>query len=409
MNKSSKKVTFLLSLSAAFEYYDFVIYALMANYLGVLFFPSDDLFVAKLKAFSVFALGYIVRPLGALIFGMIGDLKGRKKIFVQNNIILSFATVIISILPNYQQAGIIATISLVVLRIIQSLAFSAELPGAMSLIKDIDNDKSSSFGFVISGAALGSVLASLVLFLLEANFSQQEIFDYAWRFPFILGFVLYLVGFFIRKNLPDIKEERAESKVGIVSDILQNYKNVISFVLIVSIPAYLIIMNLFFPAYLSKFYEYKPKDIYYAITCSMVWSIVISPVFSYIISYAKNKITVVRVVLFIVPIIGMVINFLFLRQGLQGLLIGLFLYQSIISILMILIFPLMAEFFPGKAKFTMIAVCYNVAYMFMSFSPSLISKLSEKLESPISLWLGLLALSFISLSNLANFESNQEK
>jgi len=89
MNKVIKNPTLLLTLSAAFEYYDFIIYGLMSSYLGVLFFPSDDLFVGQLKAFSVFALGYIARPLGGMIFGILGDLGSRGAIFIRSNIILN--------------------------------------------------------------------------------------------------------------------------------------------------------------------------------------------------------------------------------------------------------------------------------------------------------------------------------
>ena len=118
--KPVKNPSFLLMLSAAFEYYDFVIYGLMATYLGPLFFPDDDALVSQLKAFSVFALGYVARPLGGMIFGILGDLTNRKAVFIRSNFILALATITISFLPNYSQIGITATIGLILLRIIQS-------------------------------------------------------------------------------------------------------------------------------------------------------------------------------------------------------------------------------------------------------------------------------------------------
>ena len=404
MNKQDRKTTLLLMLSAAFEYYDFIIYGLMANYIGILFFPSDDLFMGQLKAFSIFAIGYLFRPLGGVIFGMLGDLRGRKKIFIQNNIILSIATIIISILPDYNQIGVTATVILVTLRIIQSLAFAAELPGAMSLIKDMTKEPSTGFGFVVSGAALGSILASLSLYSLESIFDQKEILSYAWRFPFILGAVLCLIGMIMRSKLPEIAYNK---KIDIISSILPSYRNVITFSLLIAVPAYLIIMNIFFPSFISKFYHYNSQEVFLAIGLSLTWSIVFSPLFARM-SQNASKGGLIRIVIFLSMILGLVINFLWLRGGFLNLLLGLCIYQSIISSLMVLIFPLMAEIFPSSARFTLIAICYNIAYLIVAFAPSLISKLAAYLESPISLWLGLILLSIIALANMASFEENHE-
>ena len=320
MNKQDRKTTLLLMLSSTFEYYDFIIYGLMANYIGILFFPSDDLFMGQLKAFSIFSLGYLARPLGGIIFGMMGDLRGRKKVFIQNNIILSIATIIISILPDYNKIGVMAAVILVVLRIVQSLAFAAELPGAMSLIKDMTKDPSTGFGFVVSGAALGSILASLSLYLLESMFDQAEIISYAWRFPFILGSVLCLIGMIMRNKLPEMSVH--SNKIDLMSSILVSYKNVISFSLLIAIPAYLIIMNIFFPSFISKFYQYNAQEVFLGVGLSLTWAIVFAPLFAKI-SQNMSKASLIRSIVFSSMILGLVINFLWLRGGFFNLLLGL--------------------------------------------------------------------------------------
>ena len=186
----SRQSTVLLTLSAAFEYYDFVVYALMAGYLGALFFPGSNPLVAQIQVFSVFALGYVIRPLGGMIIGMLGDLTNRKTVFIRSNFILAIATLTISVLPTYNQIGMIATIILILLRMVQSLCFAAELPGAMSLIQAVSDKPAKSFSFIISGTALGTILATATLFWLESNFDNQESLDYAWRLPFIIGSLL---------------------------------------------------------------------------------------------------------------------------------------------------------------------------------------------------------------------------
>lgn len=400
MNNKSINPTFLLSIGAAFEYYDFIIYGLMSSYLGILFFPSDDLFMGQLKAFSVFAVGYIARPIGGVIIGMLGDLKNRRSIFIKSNIILSLATIGISILPSYNQIGITATILLIIFRIIQSLTFAAELPGAMVIMQDGVKSPTKSFSFIISGAALGSIMASASLYLLEAFFSMQNILDYAWRFPFILGSALCLISMLMRSKLLDFSEiNRVKNKIGLLSVIFPQLKKIVVFIMIISAPAYLIMMNIFFPSFIPKFYGYQIKEVYLSITISMIWAVIYAPMFASLTS-KMDKLNLIRIIIFATIFLGLLINFFFLRGGLIHLIFGLCIYQSIISSLMVLVFPLMANLFPKQAQFTLIAVCYNISYLIMSFSPAIVTKLAIHWESPFSLWLGLIILSIFILANM---------
>ena len=401
MTENRKDPTFLLMLSAAFEYYDFVIYAMMASYLGPLFFPSSSDLVSQLQAFSVFALGYIARPLGGIIFGMLGDLTSRKAIFIRTNLILAIATIAISILPNYNQIGITATIGIILLRITQSLTFAAELSGAMSIIKDGAKAPAKSFSFVVSGAALGSILASLVLYLLELNFSKAEILAFAWRIPFIFGAVLCLIGIIMRSKLTEVAREKAKDKLSLLAIMLPEYKNIVSFVSIISLSAYLIIMNLFFPSFLPKFYNYPIKQVYLAISLSLLWAVIYAPIFAHL-THKMAKLTLLQIIIVAGIFLGLIVNFLLLRGGFIHLLVGLCIYQAIISSLMVVTFPLMAEVFPSQARFTLMAACYNITYMIMSFSPVLVTKLASSWQTPFSLWLGFILLSIFALKNTSS-------
>ncbi len=399
MTKQTTNTTYLFTLSAAFEYYDFIIYVLMASYLGLLFFPSDDLLVGQVKAFSVFALVYVVRPLGGLILGMLGDVRGRKAIFIKSNIILSLATIGVSILPSYAQIGVAATILLIILRIVQAIAFAGELPGAMVLIQDSSKQPSKNFSFVISGASIGAIMASGSLYLLETFFSKEQILEYAWRLPFIFGAVLCLIGVAMRSKLPEMAYDKAKDSMSILSSALPQMKNIVSIIMIVSVPAYLIIMNMFFPSFMAKFYGYLPKDLYLAISLSLLFAAVYAPVFAYL-TAKMDKLNLLRMILFAGMFLGLIINFLFLRGSFINLIVGLFIYQAIISSLMVIIFPLMSEVFPANARYTLIAFSYNIAYLLMSFAPMLVTKVSAIFEGPFSLWLGLIILSLFALTNM---------
>ena len=396
----SRQSTVLLTLSAAFEYYDFVVYALMAGYLGALFFPGNNPLVAQIQVFSVFALGYVIRPLGGMIIGMLGDLTNRKTVFIRSNFILAIATLTISVLPTYNQIGMIATIILILLRMVQSLCFAAELPGAMSLIQAVSDKPAKSFSFIISGTALGTILATATLFWLESNFDNQEILDYAWRLPFIIGSLLCFVSILMRLKLPEFTQVRAKNKAELIKNILPQYRNIITSVLVIALPAYLIIMNLFFPSFLPKLYGYQTIDIYMGISISIFWAMIYAPIFASITS-SISKIILLKITVALGIFLGLLVNFLLLRGGIVNLVFALCIYQSLICSLMVTIFPLMAEIFPSKLRFTLMAVCYNVAYSIMAFAPALVISLANSWQTPFSLWLIMILLSIFILANIS--------
>lgn len=401
----TKRSTLFLTLGSIFEYYDFMIYGLMSGYLGPLFFPSESAWISQLQAFSFFALGYIVRPLGGLVFAILGDTTNRKRIFILSNFILAISTVIIAVLPNYSQIGITATIILVILRMLQAASFAVELPGAMTLIKQNTDAPTKSFSFVISGASLGAIFATASLYILENVFTSEEILNFAWRIPFILGSALCLVSALMRKKLPDSPE--VKDKSSIFGDIVYQYKNVIYSMLIVSLQAFLVIMNIFFPSFIPKFYGYEVKEVYLAVSISLIWAVVYAPIFSHMV-HKISKPGMLRVIIASAIFLGLVINFLWLRQGFSNLLIGLCIYQAITVSLIVLMFPLMAEIFPAKVRFTLTTVCYNMGYAIMAFSPILVAKLADRWNSPFAMWLMLIVLCVFVLVNIANLGHREE-
>ena len=276
----------------------------------------------------------------------------------------------------------------------------------MSLIKDGTAEPSKGFSFVVSGAAMGSILASLTLYLLEKNFTQPEILEFAWRLPFILGSILCLIGILMRTKLPDFPQTKIKDLNAWFILILPCCKDMISSVMVISLPAYLIVMNLFFPSFLPKFYGHSTQSVYLAISISLIWAVIFAPIFAYI-TNKMSKSTLLQIIIVATIFLGLIINFLLLRQSLNHLIIALCIYQSIISSLMVVIFPLMAEIFPAGTRFTMIAICYNITYSVMSFAPVLITNLAIKWQTPISLWVGLIILSILTLANIGNLNKEE--
>src|SRR6185312_8898309 len=147
-----------------FEWYEFNIFGLLASLLGQLFFQSSDTLVNLLKAFSIFAVSFIARPLGGLFFGLIGDRIGRRASLRLSLILMSIPTILIGLLPVYDQAGVIATISLVILRLIQGFAAGGELPTTACYVFESATAQNRSLlcSVVVTSPKIGMLLAALV-------------------------------------------------------------------------------------------------------------------------------------------------------------------------------------------------------------------------------------------------------
>lgn len=411
MTDSNKNSRFLYFLSSAFEYYDFIIYGLMSSYIAILFFPNDSQILGQLKAISIFAIGYIARPLGAIFWGVFGDVKGKRKAFINSNIFLGIATIGISVLPDYKQLGVTATILLVIFRLLQASAFAAELPGSMAMIHGEGKGSSNKFSIVIVGVSIGSLIATLALFLLEMIFSAEQILNFAWRIPFIFGSLLCFISMFLRSKLPYIKEKNAKNNSDLVKLTFPHINNIISLVFVIAVPAFLIIMNIFFPVYLTKFYQYDSKQVFLAISFSYVVAAISPMIFALYIKRLEGDfekiVSIARVILFLTMVIALMLNFLLLRGGFMKLLIVLSICQIIITSLLLLIFIIMAEIFPPQASYTLMGLSYNVTYLLVSFSPILVSNLSQLINSPLIMWFLLIILCLFALSNLNKLKIGQ--
>lgn len=203
---SAKKVAFASFIGTTIEWYDFYIYALASVLIfGQLFFPADNEFIGVLGAFATFAIGFLARPFGAIIFGHIGDRFGRKKSLIMTLMLMGVATTCVGLLPTFETAGIIAPILLVVLRILQGIAVGGEWGGAVLMAgehapKGLKNFFSS---FAQWGSPAGNVLALLV-FSYIIRLPNELLFDsHYWRFPFLISFILLIVGFIARVTLTE--------------------------------------------------------------------------------------------------------------------------------------------------------------------------------------------------------------
>ena len=205
-NSSAKKVAFAAFIGTTIEWYDFYIYALASVLIfGQLFFPSDNEFVQILGAFATFAVGFLSRPLGAMLFGHIGDRLGRKKSLIITLLLMGTATTFVGLLPSYQQAGILAPTLLVALRILQGVAVGGEWGGAVLMTNEHAPKGLKNFfsSFAQWGSPAGNILALLV-FSYIIRLPVNELIDSGyWRIPFLASAILLIIGIIARVTLTE--------------------------------------------------------------------------------------------------------------------------------------------------------------------------------------------------------------
>lgn len=206
-------------IGSALEYYDFFIYATAASLLfPQLFFPSHNPTVAIIASLATFGVGYVARPIGAMVLGHVGDRHGRKTVLIFCMFLMGISTMGVGLLPTYQQVGIWAPVMLVTLRLIQGFAVAGEVSGASSMILE-----HAPFGrrgyfasFTLQGVQAGQLLAAAV-FLPIAHFMPKDQFaSWGWRIPFLLSCVVIIMGYVIRRQVeetPAFSEEQAHGEV----------------------------------------------------------------------------------------------------------------------------------------------------------------------------------------------------
>ena len=200
MNK--KKLVFTSGVANTFEWYDYALFGHFAPIIGAKFFPESDPSTALLHAFLVFAIGYLMRPLGGIFFGIVGDKFGRKVALSSSIMCMAIPTAAIGFLPTYETWGIISTGLMIVVRMLQGLSMGGALTGSVSFIIEHTNKEERGFFGSISMASIcvGILLGSLVSFIVKTTFTPEQFDNWAWRLPFIVGIIIYFVGVYIKKN-----------------------------------------------------------------------------------------------------------------------------------------------------------------------------------------------------------------
>jgi len=204
------------AIGSVLEWYDFAVFGFLAPIMSPLFFPDTDPIVGLIQTYGVFAAGYLMRPLGGVLFGYVADRIGRTQALKWSIAVMAVPTVLIGLLPTYEQWGVVATGSLILLRLIQGVSVGGELIASITfLVESAPPKRRALYGsWAIFGGIGGILLGSAVVSITEALVAPEQMATVGWRIPFLLGVVIFLVGRWLRASLS------AESVVAQATDTL---------------------------------------------------------------------------------------------------------------------------------------------------------------------------------------------
>ena len=190
------------------EWYDFAVYAFLTPTLGPLFFPSDSRGASMLAAFSVFAVGYFMRPVGGVVLGQIGDRHGRRAMLTASIVIMGASSFLIGLLPTSASAGLLAPIGLVVLRMAQGFSVGGEYTGSMTYTAEIapPHRRGLLSSLATAGALTGLLLGQATDWALSESLTRESVSSWGWRLPFLCGLPMAMLGLWLRSHVPESGE-----------------------------------------------------------------------------------------------------------------------------------------------------------------------------------------------------------
>lgn len=371
LKPSERKIVFLASLGGALEFYDFVIYVIFAPIISQTFFPETDKFAALMSVYAVFAIGYLIRPLGGIVFSHFGDKYGRKKTFIFSVILMAVPTLLIGFLPTYQQIGIFSSILLIFLRLLQGLSIGGEIPGALTFTCEHVEPRSRAlacgviFSFLNFGIFLGSVMSLILTNLL----SNEQLLSFGWRIPFVFGGCLGIFSFYIRKQLSEsplfiaFKNTAEQTRVPFIEAISGYWRKILQGIGLTCLGAVMInLIFLYMPTYLSTILAYSKEQATLFNTINLAfYSLLLI-----FLCWCGDRFG--RKLILLIGASGFILLSYFLfttlsMQTTQSLIIALSIFGFLSSFIMV--YPsLLVELFPVSIRYTGIAISYNLAFAF---------------------------------------------
>lgn len=409
--KSVKRIALAGGVGTLIEYYDYALYGYATTVIAPLFFPNSDPVASLLSALAVFALSYVIRPVGGIVFGAVGDRLGRKRALLITILGVGTATSLVGILPTYATVGLWAPVMLFVLRLAQGFFAGGEMGGAATVISEFAPPaKRSRFGaYVPIGCNAGYAVASGAMGVVAGLMTDASLTDWGWRIPFLVALPLTIFCYVIRRRLPDmdaIAQGAASHGFPFISLLRQYPKPLLKGLgLGIGIQGGAFIGSTFIAIYLVADLGY-PKSAVYWITCGVqLFSVSVMP---FTARWAD------RIGLWPVAIFGLVGYAVLTYPALvlmdrDSLVIATLGYMLIIinmSLLQVSAYSLIPRLFPEEVRYTGSALIINLAVVIAGgtapFIATLLVRVTGDLRSPTLYVVATSVIGLIAMISLRN-------
>ena len=371
-DSSQKKIVLVTSLGGFLEFYDFIIYALMAGYLADQFFPSDDPYASLLITFATFSAGYLARPVGGLFFGHLGDHYGRKSTFAATVLIMALSTALIGCLPTYAQIGIWAPVLLTLLRVLQGFSIGGEIPGAMTYLSEtIPKNQGVIISLLFMALVNGFVFGSLVHSLLLGWLGAEVMADWGWRLPFLFGGSLGACSYVVRKRFTEsqlflkLNQQKQRSQVPIGTLFRKHKKALLTGIcLIIPVAVTMPLLFLFPQSYLTRLLDYPPETVAIAGGVGNFFSSFIFVIVGFLADKKPDKSSLIRLMVIssLLEIVLAVPVFVAYAHYQLSVYLVMMISALILGVVTGIAPLLVSQLFPTSVRYSGIAFTYNVSF-----------------------------------------------
>ncbi|WP_226367393.1 MFS transporter [Pseudonocardia sp. ICBG162] len=365
------------------HWFDWAVYAYLATTLAVVFFPAENHVAGVLSVFAVFAVSFGIRPIGALVFGPLGDRIGRRRTLSIVIVIMSVATLAIGLLPGYATIGIAAPILLVAIRLVQGFAAGGEFGSAASFLAESAPRRRRGFGtsWLEVGALLGFLGGSFTFYLLSVSLTAEEITAWGWRIPFLIAAPMGVIGYVIRAKIEDTPEYRALEATDSVSRrparelFRSNWRQLLQ------VAGLMTMMHVLFYSVLTYLVTYQTDHLGHSAesaallsTCASLLGLVLVPVFGRLSDRTGRKPVLVTAA--VVLLVTATPAYLLMQTGMVGTVVAALGLAVILSAILGTYAVWSVETLPTRTRQGGLSIAYNVsAALFAGTVPFLMTVL----------------------------------
>lgn len=408
LSKAQKRVLLLSSLGGVLEFYDFIIYIFLAPYIERLFFADNSAYMATLKTLAIFSIGYLLRPLGGMIFSHFGDRYGRKAMFLATVILMAIPSLIIGLLPTTAEIGAMAPALLLICRMLQGIALGGEIPAAITFVSE--HIPAKRHGLALStlffGINMGLLLGSLITAILTSVLSDADVMSYGWRIPFILGGFFGLLSVILRRYLRETSafialRRQAVERIPLMTLLRAAPGSIVTGTLLVALGSISVFFYLYSPQYLHQYFNYDFAALMRINTIGTLllnFMIILGGVMVDRFGARFVYMTAATLILFFTyPLYT-----LFTFHHLSWVVASLMTFSLIFGLMPSAYCAILCRLFPTAVRYTGIAMSYNLAYaIFGGLSPVICTLAIRYFETPLApaFYFMIVALTGILVAN----------